>query len=136
MNKYEVVGQQIVDFLNDPIQKTTRLLSPVGTRFIVCGTSGSGKTLAIEFANNLLPTDEQIGESQNLALVRCPDRAMEIFADEELAFENSFHIGFNVLSAAMAKSLAARGLKVFWLNDGIPCWSSDYAYQTSGSSSA
>ena len=52
---------------------------------------------------------------------------MEIFADEELAFENSFHIGFNVLSAAMAKSLAARGLKVFWLNDGIPCWSSDYA---------
>lgn len=89
MNKYEVVGQQIVDFLNDPIQKTTRLLSPVGTRFIVCGTSGSGKTLAIEFANNLLPTDEQIGESQDLALVRCPDRAMEIFADEELAYENS-----------------------------------------------
>ena len=119
MNKYEVVGQQIVDFLNDPIQKTTRLLSPVGTRFIVCGTSGSGKTLAIEFANNLLPTDEQIGESQDLALVRCPDRAMEIVADEELAYENSFHIGFNVLSAAMAKSLAARGLKVFWLNDGV-----------------
>ena len=126
MNKYEVVGQQIVDFLNDPIQKTTRLLSPVGTRFIVCGTSGSGKTLAIEFANNLLPTDEQIGESQDLALVRCPDRAMEIFADEELAYENSFHIGFNVLSAAMAKSLAAKGLMVFWLDEGISCWTNDH----------
>ena len=131
-----MIGQQIVDFLNDPVQKATRLLSTVGTRFIVCGTSGSGKTLAIEYANNLLPAGEQIAESQDLVRERCPDRAMEIFTDEELAYEDSFHIGFNVLSAAMAKSLAARGLKVFWLNDGIPCWSSDYAYQTSGSSSA
>ena len=82
MNKYEVIGQQIVDFLNDPVQKATRLLSTVGTRFIVCGTSGSGKTLAIEYANNLLPAGEQIAESQDLVRERCPDRAMEIFTDE------------------------------------------------------
>ena len=44
---------------------------------------------------------------------------MEIFSDEELAYEDSLHIGFNVFSADMAKSLEAKGLKVFWLNDGV-----------------
>ena len=122
MNKYEVIGQQIVDFLNDPVQKATRLLSTVGTRFIVCGTSGSGKTLAIEYANNLLPAGEQIAESQDLVRERCPDRAMEIFTDEELAYEDSRHIGFNVLSAAVARALEEKGLKVFRVDAGVSLW--------------
>ncbi len=123
MDKFEEVGRQIVAFLDSPGERAKRLLLPgEGSRFVLCGTSGSGKTSAISFANELLPATEQIAESQELARERCPDRAMVIFNDEELAYEDSRHIGLNVLGASIAMAMEGKGIKVFWVDAGLSYW--------------
>jgi len=118
MQKFEEVGIQIHQFLNAPTEKTWRLIGIKGSRFVVCGTSGSGKTRAIERANSLLPPDEQIAESQELLLERDVAKAISIVEDETLQYEDSEHIGFNVIRSSMARDLEAHGIKVFWLDEG------------------
>lgn len=116
---YEAIGSQIAEFLNTPIEKTKRLISPAsGTRFVVCGTSGSGKTRAIYAANSRLPLSEQIAESQDILRVRDPAEAERILNDPELEYEDSLHIAFNVVSSYLAKALEEEGVKVFWLDGG------------------
>lgn len=118
MEKFVEIGQQIVDFLNHPKQQTLRLISAGGTRFIVCGTSGSGKTRAIAEANSLLPFNEQIAESQELLREKDLANALTIINDTELRYEASAHIGFNIIGSALAKKLELQGVKVFWLDYG------------------
>lgn len=120
MNPFEVIGPQIVDFLNDPIMKATRLIHPSapGARFVVCGTSGSGKTRAICVANSHLPEHEQIAESQDLLSERDPLKALAVVNDPDLAYEASLHIAFNVIYRNLAKELELNGVKVFWLDRG------------------
>lgn len=121
--RFEEVGRQIAAFLNSPEERTKRLLDPeAGSRFVLCGTSGCGKSAAITFANTLRPANEQIVESHELVRERQPDRAIEIFNDAELAYEDSRHIGFNVLSAAVARALEEKGLKVFRVDAGVSLW--------------
>lgn len=118
MEKFEKTGLQIVDFVNHPEQKRKRLTCAGGTRFIVCGTSGSGKTRAIKVANNLLPLNDQIAESQELLGEKNVLKALKIINDSELKYEHSQHIGFNVINSFLAKDLEAQGVKVFWLDNG------------------
>jgi hypothetical protein len=117
--RIEETGPQIVEFVNHPEKRALRLISPGnGSRFIVCGTSGSGKTRAISLANGLLPTNERIAESQEFLREKDPSRAIQIVNDTELAYEASMHIGFNVINGYLAKALEAKGVKVFWLDSG------------------
>ena len=120
MEPFEVISPQIVDFLNDPIMKITRLIHPSapGARFVVCGTSGSGKTRAICLANSHLPEYEQIAESQDLLSGRDPLKALAVVNDPDLAYEASLHIAFNVIYRNLAKVLELNGVKVFWLDRG------------------
>jgi hypothetical protein len=119
MNQFEVISQQIVEYINDPIQRATRLISPCsGTRFVVCGTSGSGKTRAIDLANELLPADAQIAESRELVSVSAPSKAQQVLENPALAYEESLHIGFAVYSRTLAEALQSEGIKVFWLDGG------------------
>lgn len=119
MMKFEEIGPQIVDFVNDPLQKMTRLISPSrGTRFVVCGTSGSGKSRTICLANSLLPPSEQIAESQELLRETDPEKAVEILNDAGLEYEASLHIAFNIVNSYLAEALEVKGIKVFWLDSG------------------
>lgn len=118
MENFKEIGQQIFDFVNSPMEKAKRgLLGIDGTRFIVYGISGSGKTSAIDVANSLLPLDEQIAESQELLRERDVLKALESFDDVELRYECSKHIGFSVITPYLAKDMEARGVKVFWLDN-------------------
>jgi hypothetical protein len=118
MEKFEEVAVAIVDFLKP--NRSLRLLTPSspGTRFVLCGTSGSGKTRAISAANSKLPSSERIAESQDLLRERDPLKALDVVNDAELAYEASQHIAFNVVSRPLADALELKGVKVFWLDPG------------------
>lgn len=117
--RIEEAGRQIARFISNPEQKVVRLISQAqGTRFIVCGTSGSGKTRAIALANSLLPSGGQIAESQELLREKSLAKAIEISSDIDFAYEASLHIGFNVINGYLAKALERHGVKVFWLDRG------------------
>jgi len=118
MEKFEKIGLQIVDFVNQPEQRLNKFICNGGARFIVCGTSGSGKTRAIEVANSSLPLNEQIAESQELLQEKNVLNALKSINDSELEYECSKHIGFNVVSSFLAKDLESQGVKVFWLDNG------------------
>lgn len=119
MHRFEVIGTEMAAHINDPEQRAWRLICPSrSTRFVVCGTSGSGKTRAIEYANSLLPSDHQIAESREIAREADPVRAKDILEDESLAYEASAHIAFAVYSGQFGKALEREGVKVFWLDDG------------------
>ena len=119
MNQFEIISQQIVEYINDPIQKANRLISPwSGTRFVVCGTSGSGKTRAIDLANELLAADAQIAESRELVSVSNLSNAQQVLENPVLAYEESQHICFAVYSRTLAEALQSEGIKVFWLDSG------------------
>lgn len=118
MEKFEEVAVAIVDFLKP--NRALRLISPssLGARFVLCGTSGSGKSRAISSANSKLPSSEQIAESQDILRERDPLKALEVVNDAELAYEVSQHIAFNVVSRPLADALELKGVKVFWLDRG------------------
>lgn len=117
--KFKEVGPQIVDYVIDPVQKVKQLISPWrGTRFVVCGTSGSGKSRAICLANSLLSSSEQVAESQDILREKDTKKAVEILTDPELEYEDSLHIAFNVVNSYLAKALEVEGFKVFWLDSG------------------
>ncbi len=119
MKKFEEMGPQIADFLSDPREEIIRLISPMrGTRFVICGTSGSGKTQSISVANRLLSSSERIAESQELLWERDAAKAIEILNDPELEYEASLHIAFNVVNSYLAKALELEGVRVFWLDGG------------------
>jgi energy-coupling factor transporter ATP-binding protein EcfA2 len=116
MSTFDVVGPLMAEFVNDRVQKTWRLISEAkGTRFIVCGASGSGKTRAIDLANGLLPEDEQIAESGEILWQRDAAVAATTIDQVGLAYENSLHIAFSTVDVGLAKTLEAQGFKVFWL---------------------
>lgn len=119
MKKFEEIGPQIVDFVRDPAQLNKQLFAPWrGVRFIVCGTSGSGKTRAIGLANTLLADFEQIAESQEIIFERDLVKAIETFKSADLEYEASLHIGFNVIDGNLAEALEKEGVKVFWFDSG------------------
>ena len=119
MTAYQKVGEQIAAHVTHPLQKMMQLIHPIGVRFVVCGTSGSGKTRAIDIANELLEDCEQIAESGELLLQSCPFEAAAILERPDLAYEGYKHIGFNVFRSGLATSLEQSGVKVFWLDRGI-----------------
>ena len=119
MKQFEVVGPQIAGFVNDPEQKLKRLIVPwKGTRFVVCGTSGSGITRSIDLANSLLPVSEQVAESREIVLEKDLLKAVEALENAELEYESSLHIAFTVYNSHLAKVLELKGFKVFWLDGG------------------
>lgn len=119
MKKFEEMGPQIADFVNEPLEKTKRVIDPMlGTRFVICGTSGSGKSQSISVANSLLPPSEQITESHDLLWEKDSAKTIEILNDTELEYQASLHIAFNVVNSYLAKALEVQGVKVFWLDSG------------------
>ena len=120
MEKFREIGVEIFEFVFTSHEALTR--GQEGRRFIVCGSSGSGKTRAISFANDLLGEDHQVAESQDLRSMKKREKAkaLDIIYDPDLAYEASRHIGFNVFSGDLASALEEQGVKVFWLDSGLP----------------
>lgn len=116
-DQFRRVGREIAAFVNEPPQQAERMLVPWrGTRFVVCGTSGSGKTRALSYANQLLPGDAQIAESLEILQVRDALLALEIIRDSGLEYERSLHIAFTICHKGMGRDLESHGIKVFWLD--------------------
>ena len=115
------IARDINAFVDSPSEKVKRLISQGrGTRFVVCGTSGSGKTRAIELANEMRPADEQIAESRSLCSFDIdPEQAIEVVDDVDLAYRDAFHVAFAVYYQDVAKALEERGVKVFWVDRGV-----------------
>lgn len=116
------IARDINAFVDSPSEKNSRLINPDHvTRFVLCGTSGSGKSFAIESANETRPADEQIAESRGLVTGRDIDldRAVAVINDVELAYEDTLHVAFDVYYQDVAKALEDRGIKVFWVDRGI-----------------
>lgn len=119
LEQFKRIGGEIATFVDEPLQQTERMLVPWrGTRFVVCGTSGSGKTRALSYANQLLPENAQIAESLDILRVHDTSSAIEIIRDPGLAYERSLHIAFTVCDKGMGKDLESHGIKVFWLDRG------------------
>jgi len=125
MHKLETIAsiaRGINAFVDSPLEKAKSLINPArGTHLVVCGTSGSGKTRAIELANETRSADEQIAESRGLCTGRDidPKRAVEVVSDVNLAYEHALHVAFDVYYQDVAKALEDRDVKVFWLDRGI-----------------
>ncbi len=118
MENFERVSGEMLSYIKDKKTRMINLLMsrPGETRFILCGSSGSGKTRAVEEANKKLPEDKQIAESHKMLMVKDPSKAFEIFCDHSFYYSNSPHIGFNVVWKDVAKKLEEdHQIKVFWL---------------------
>lgn len=87
MESYKRVADEMLTYIKDEKVRITYLLlgTPGETRFILCGSSGSGKTRAVTEANKKLPENGQIAESHKMLMVKNPSEALKIFND------NSFY---------------------------------------------
>jgi ABC-type glutathione transport system ATPase component len=115
MKNFERVANEILAYLNDGKTEATELLIQTGARFILCGSSGSGKTLAVNLANEQLPKGKKIAESFDMLFVKDLVKAKSIIDDRDLAYQDSKYIGFNVVQKDFARKLELNGEKVFWL---------------------
>lgn len=87
-----------------------------GLRFVFHGKSGCGKTTVVNELDRILPIGEGVAENTDLYITGNFCKALEIINDEELAYENSKHIVFNVMSDDLAASLESNDVKVFHFN--------------------
>ena len=119
LGQFKRVGGEIAAFVDEPLQQVEQMLVPWrGARFVVCGTSGSGKTRAINYANQLLSENAQIAESLDILQVHDTSSAIEIIRDPGLVYERSLHIAFAACHSDIGKDLESHGIKVFWLDLG------------------
>lgn len=104
---YEIV-LKVKDYLDQQMGEQN---SPV--RFVFHGKSGCGKTSVVGELDEILPSGEGVAENTDLYRTENFCKALEIFNDEGLEYENSKHIVFNVISDDLAASLESNGVKVF-----------------------
>ena len=83
------------------------------SRFVLCGVSGCGKSLAVSIVNKTLPKGAELAECTELIFPRNLCKAWDIVNEEELAYINSKHIAFSVMNEDLASSLEGNGIKVF-----------------------
>jgi DNA polymerase III delta prime subunit len=118
--KHQVVGQEIAKYISTQESQPTGWFHYSGLRMIVAGSSGSGKTLALDCANEILPENAQIAESSIALDVVRGDSIKELLdklQDKELEYDGSPHIAFTLMSSDVAKKLArASNLPVFYLD--------------------
>jgi len=116
MENFEKVANEILAYINDKKTQTAELLSPISIRFILCGSSGSGKTSAVNLANKDLSEAHEIAESSDILYVKDLSKALDIINDRDLKYQDSKYIGFNVIDKDLAKQLELAGRKVFWFD--------------------
>jgi transcriptional regulator with XRE-family HTH domain len=83
------------------------------SRFVLCGVSGCGKSLAISIVNKTLPKGAELAECTKLIFSQNLCKAWEIVNKEGLEYQNSKHIAFSVMSEDLASSLESNEIKVF-----------------------
>lgn len=118
MTDTKPMAEQIANYILDPHQKMLALIDPSRlTRFVVCGQSGSGKTLAIEEANKVLPEDEQIADVNECYYEKDLSKILKTVGDHELKPERGRHIAFRMMDPDHAAAVEQKiGLKVFWFD--------------------
>jgi uridine kinase len=117
MKRFQVIAKEILDYINDEKTKQTEIYDPTKIRFIIFGESGSGKTRAVNLANESLTIPNKVAESQDLLYLDQKDlsKALNVISDPDLAYVNSRYIGFNVADKDLADLLEAKEIKVFRL---------------------
>jgi hypothetical protein len=116
MENFERVADEIITYINSNECLLREAITMQGTRFILCGTSGSGKTRAIELANKQLPSSRQIAESHDMLFCRSVSDIEEIFDDRDIKYHGARHIGFSVVKRELAVEIHDERIRVFWLN--------------------
>ena len=97
-------ARKILELINSPTFKAECLiLKPV---FVICGASGSGKTTAIELANEQLPEDEEVAESMDILRCQDADSAQQIIADDDSRYPRSKYIAYSTVNKPIAQELA------------------------------
>ncbi len=100
-------ARKILELINCPIFKTECLISrPV---FVICGVSGSGKTTAIELANEQLPEGEEVAESRDILFCQDADSAQQIINDDDSQYPWSKYIAYSTVNKSIAQDLAKTG---------------------------
>lgn len=117
MSNPDTMGKSIADYIRDPKSQITALIRSdhVQTRLILCGPSGTGKSLSVKAANKLLPQDQQIAEVNELLMLKQYKEAESIATDYELRPETGKHVAFNMINKEIAAQLEKEHwIKVFW----------------------
>ncbi|MEW9572790.1 hypothetical protein ABQJ54_13610 [Rhodanobacter sp. Si-c] len=115
MENFERVANEIIAYINSNDCRLMEAITTHGSRFILFGASGSGKTRAIEFANKQLPPNQQITESNDMLFCKRVSDAKTIFDDKNLKYQGARHIGFSIVKREMAAKIHNERIKVFWL---------------------
>lgn len=105
--RHQEAARNILELINSPHFKAECLISrPV---FVICGVSGSGKTTAIELANEQLPEDEEVAESMDILGCQDADSAQQIIDDDESQYVGAKYIAYSTVSKSIAQKLAQNG---------------------------
>ena len=105
-NRYEKTAYKILDLINSPQFKArTLILKP---QFIICGISGSGKTYAIELANEKLPDNEKIAESTDILFCSDAESAEEVILKDDSRYEEAKYIAYSTVRRDVGENLASK----------------------------
>lgn len=113
--QYQQTISKIIDVVNSPQYKALNLITtrPV---FVLCGVSGSGKSLSIELANAKLPDDEQIAESNALLWCANSDEAYRILLADDSRYQGAKHIAYSIVRKNIGIELSERFCTVIYVD--------------------
>lgn len=96
--RYEITINKIIDLIYSPIYRTANLLlTGESPAFVLCGVSGSGKTLSIKLANAKLPENEQIAESDALLMCTSSYDAYQILLADRSRYVDAKYIAYTIV---------------------------------------
>lgn len=103
--QYEKVVEKILSLLNSPEYKLKSVLLERNF-FVLCGASGSGKTISIELVNERLPEGEQIAESLDILYCRDAGEIDHILAGGESSYEGCKYVAYSIVNKEVGRILA------------------------------
>lgn len=106
--KHKETARKILALLKSPIFKTASLIFKPS--FVICGTSGCGKTTAIKLANRQLPEDEQIAESSDILFCLDARSAEQIISQDDSRYLGTRYIAYSTVRKTVGQDLAKSAL--------------------------
>ena len=112
--RYKKPVAEILDLFTSPGYKTKQaeaLIDPEGDHrpffFVICGVSGSGKTVSIDLANAKLGKGNEIAESNDLLWCHSVTEVINIIQQDTSLYADSKHIAYVLLKQDIGNALDA-----------------------------
>ena len=105
-NRYEDTARKILDLISSPQFIARSLLFK--PHFVICGISGSGKTFALELANEKLPDNEKIAESTDILFCSDAESAEEVILKDDSRYEEAKYIAYSTVRRDVGENLASK----------------------------